>query len=326
VIESSGTTLLRPAGAGDAPGAARTVVTARDREAFPDASAPEQAAGDPRQGFGAVARTILLTLAFTTLAFVLYLVLGTALQHHAAQTSRFAHFRGKLASGTAPISPVDDHGHALALGTPIAVLRIPSLGVHEVVGEGTTGGVLASGPGHLRSTVFPGGAGTSVIYGRASAYGGPFRSISHLHRGTTIEVTTGAGTSAFRVVDVRHAGDRIPALAAGRARLTLVTASGMSFVPSGVVLADADKVGAPLAAAAPPFSAVPPSEQPLGIDTSSLFALVLWLQALLLVVAGAVWAWHRRSPSHAWLLFFAPAAFVATEVAAQITHLLPNLL
>ena len=64
----------------------------------------------------------------------------------------------------------------------------------------------------------------------------------------------------------------------------------------------------------------------IGIDKSDLIALVLWLAALVLIVAGAVWAWYRRSPAQAWLLFFAPAAFVATEVAAQITRLLPNLL
>ena len=97
-------------------------------------------------------------------------------------------------------------------------------------------------------------------------------------------------------------------------------------MPNGVVSVDADKVGTPLAGAAPPLTSVPASEQPLGNDTSSLFALILWLQVLVVIVAGAVWAWYRRSPAHAWLLFFAPAAFVATEVAAQITRLLPNLL
>jgi sortase A len=292
----------------------------------PEAEPTDPGAEHRLMSVGTLARTILLTLAFVTLAFVLYLAVGTALQHHAAQSGRFAHFRGKLAKGIAPVSPLDDKGHVLPLGTPIAVIRIPTLGLREVVGEGTTSGAMEAGPGHLRSTVFPGGAGTSVIYGRAGAFGGPFRGISHLSRGTRIEVTTGEGSAVFRVVDVRHAGDKIPALASGRARLTLATASGTRFMPSGVVLVDADKVGNAMASAAPPVSSVPASEQPLGIDKSDLIALVLWLAALVLIAAGAVWAWYRRSPAHAWLIFFAPAAFVATEVAAQITRLLPNML
>jgi hypothetical protein len=42
----------------------------------------------------------------------------------------------------APAGQVDDGGRLLALGTPVAVLDVPRIGVHEVVGEGTTAGVL----------------------------------------------------------------------------------------------------------------------------------------------------------------------------------------
>ena len=133
----------------------------------PDAGPPDPGIATRIVSVGTLARTMLLTLVFVTFAFVLYLVIGTALEHHAAESGRFADFRGKLAQGIAPVSPVDDKGHVLRLGTPIAVVRIPTLGLREVVGEGTTSGVLESGPGHLRSTVFPGGAGTSVIFGRS---------------------------------------------------------------------------------------------------------------------------------------------------------------
>jgi sortase A len=324
VTETYGSSLLEPsphAGERD-PDGGRTVVVTR---AVPDADAPAAPAVALYRG-RALWRTIALALAFAVFVFVGYVVVGTPLQHHAAQASRFAHFRGELARGVAPVAPVDANGKLLRLGAPIALLRIPSTGMHEVVSEGTTSSVLEAGPGHLRSSVFPGGAGTSVIYGRRAAYGGPFHGISHLKKGTRIEVTTGVGVAVFRVVGVRHAGDKIPPLASGGARLTLVTASGTPFMPSGTVAVDADLVGKPLAAAAAPGTAVPGPEKPLGTDTGALVGLVLWLQALLVIAVLATWTWHTRSPAHAWLLFFAPAALVATEVAAQLTRLLPNLL
>jgi hypothetical protein len=327
VSDTYGSSLLDPsphAGHRD-PDGARTIVVARAAPDDGDASEAADVSALPRGG-RAIWRTIALTLAFAVFVFIGYVLVGTPLQHHAAQARDFAHFRGQLARGVAPIAPVDANGKLLALGTPIAVLRIPSTGVHEVVGEGTTSSALAAGPGHLRSSVFPGGAGTSVVYGRAAAYGGPFGSISHLAKGTRIEVTTGVGLAVFRVVDVRHAGDKIPPLAAGGARLTLVTASGSAYMPSGTVAVDADLVGKPLAAAAAPGTAVPGPEKPLGTDTGALVGLVFWLQALLLIVALATWTWYTRSPAHAWLICFAPAALVATEVAAQLTRLLPNLL
>jgi len=158
--------------------------------------------------------------------------------------------------------------------------------VKEVVAEGTTSSVLAGGPGHLRNTVFPGGAGTSVILGRAAAFGGPFGQIGSLRKGARIIVTTQVGSSVFRVTDVREAGGLAHPARPGAARLTLGTASGTAFVPSGVLWVDADMAGKPLAVDSPPITVLPTSETPLGIDTSTLWALFFWLEALAALVAG----------------------------------------
>lgn len=267
-----------------------------------------------------------MTLAALTLGLGLQIVVGSSLEHRTAQTIAFDRLRNELAQGTAPTGPFVSKHRLLPLGTPIALIKIQSLRVQEVVGEGTTGSVLMSGPGHLRSTVFPGGAGTSVIYGRAAAYGGPFGQIGHLHRGERITVTTAVGTSTFRVLDVRKAGDRVKLPVAGKARLTLGTATGTPFVPSGVVWVDADLVGTPLAASAPGVSTVPADEQPLGNDTSTVWALVLWLEALLVALAGAVWTWHRRGHAQAWMIFSAPTILVGYFVADQIVRLFPNMM
>jgi LPXTG-site transpeptidase (sortase) family protein len=214
----------------------------------------------------------------------------------------------------------------MALGTPMAIIRIPSIGVDQVVVEGTTGSVLADGPGHYRSTVFPGGAGTSVILGRQAAYGGPFGRIAELHKGARITVVTQVGTSVFRVVDVRPGGTRERLAPATKARLTLGTASGTSFVPSGTVWVDADKVGPALASFRPAVHTVPESQRPMGLDTGTLGFLALWAAALVVVFAGAVWAWRRRGHAQAWIIFSAPLVLIWMFLVDQIARLLPNLL
>jgi LPXTG-site transpeptidase (sortase) family protein len=257
---------------------------------------------------------------------VLQLTVVSRLEYRSAQTSLFNAFRTELALGTAPLGPVGADHHLLPLGTPIATVAIPAIGVRAVVVEGTTASVLAKGPGHLRNTVFPGGAGTSVILGRAAAYGGPFGRIAELQRGQVITVVTQVGTSHFRVVRVRPAGAKVRPLAAGSSRLTLGTASGPAFAPSGVVWVDADKVGAPLASATMPVIQLLPGEAPLATDTSTLWALLLWMEALVVLLAGAVWTWRRWGRAQAWVVFVAPMLLVWTFIADQIARLLPNLL
>jgi LPXTG-site transpeptidase (sortase) family protein len=273
-----------------------------------------------------IVRIAFLTLSVLTLGLVLNLAVASGLEYHAAQAQAFNTFRDQLAAGTAPIGPLGGDHRLLAPGAPMALLEIPSIGVKDVVGEGTTGQVLMSGPGHLRSTVFPGGVGTSVIFGRAEAYGGPFAHISQLRAGALIKVTTGVGTSLFRVTDVRHAGSVVPNLAAGRGRLTLATATGSSFIPTGVVWVDARLTSRPLPAAAPVSGVVSAAERPLATDTAGLWALALWLVVLALVLGGAVWAWHRRGHVQAWIIFTAPVVLVAYFVADHVALLLPNLM
>jgi sortase A len=274
----------------------------------------------------AVVRPALIVVAVLAFGLVLQLTVVSSLAHRSAQASLYNQLRTELALGTAPLGPVDPQGHAIAPGTPIALITIPSIGVKQVVVEGTTSPALAKGPGHLRSTVFPGGSGTSVIFGRAAAYGGPFGRIPGLQKGDRVTVVTGVGTSVFRVVDVRHAGGKVKVAPAGTSRLTLGTASGSVYVPSGVTYVDAAKVGKPLAAQSPLVTAVLPSERPFGIDTSTLWALLLWLEAFALVLAGAVWTWRRQGHAQAWIVFTAPFLLVWMFIADQITRILPNLL
>jgi LPXTG-site transpeptidase (sortase) family protein len=167
-------------------------------------------------------------------AFIFQLLVLSPVQHARAQRISYAMLRSQLAQAIAPVGQVDADNRVLALGSPEALLEIPTLGLREVVGEGTTSGVLTAGPGHERDSVLPGQAGTSVIFGRKAAYGGPFRHLDRLRAGDRITVQTAQGSQRFTVIDLRRAGDPQPgALPTGAGRLTLVTATGSAYRPIG---------------------------------------------------------------------------------------------
>ncbi len=291
----------------------------------PDARAGRGAAFEAIEPVRYLAASSLAVLAVVTLGVVVNLAVVSGIEHHTAQTRAFARFREELALGVAPTGQVDSRGRLLALGTPIAQIEIPAIGVNEVALEGTTTAVMMAGPGHLRDTVLPGEVGTSVVFGRATAYGGPFGALHRLHVGDRIKVTTGVGPSTFKVIDVRHAGSPLPQPPTS-ARLTLVTARGVPFVPSGLLWVDADIVGNPQPAPSLPLASVPHAELALAADTGNLWVLIFWLQAVLVVTVGAAVAWRSWGRARTWIVFTPPLALAAYYVTGQITHLLPNLM
>jgi hypothetical protein len=189
--------------------------------------------------------------------------------------------------------------------------------------------VLFDGPGHRRDTVLPGQQGTSVVLGRRAAYGGPFSDIDSLRPDDLIRVTTGNGVFEFRVTGLRQEGDPAPrTLAAGEARLTLVTAAGRPFMPAGTIRVDALLTGeAAIGAARTVTSAtLPDREQIMGTDSRTLWALALWLQAMLALSAAMVWAWHRWGRAQAWITLLPPLMLVGILAAGEAARLLPNLM
>lgn len=274
-------------------------------------------------------RAVLVFLFILSFTAAAHLVIVSSLQHSASQSRSFASFRGALARGVAPIGPTDEAGNVLAMGTAVALLQIPSIGVDEVVAEGTSAGVLFDGPGHRRDSPLPGQVGTSVVFGRRGAFGGPFSDVPDLRVGDAIRVTTGQGVFDFKVTGVRYAGDPVPAAPeAGTSRLLLVTAAGRPFLPEGVVRVDAELDGQ--AVVGPPrlvpSANLPEEERIMAGDWRRLWALALWLQALIALSVVAVWAWHRWGRAQTWVVFLPPLLLVGLLVADEASRLLPNLL
>ena len=276
-----------------------------------------------------LARGGLLSLAALLLGVTAQLLLVSGVQQHSAQHAAFDELREQLALGTAPVAQTDQQGKLLAPGTPVALIDVPKLGLSQVVFEGTDSAVTTDGPGHRRDTPMPGQAGTSVLMGRAAAYGAPFGHLAGLAPGDTFTVTTGQGKASYQVIDVRRAGDPAPAaVATGKGRLVLVTATGPRFMPSGILRVDADLVSAPFQtpAAVIRSGTLPDSEQPLARPSGVPWPLVLWLQALLLAAVAAVWTWHRWGRHQTWIVFAPVVAVLGLQVATRTTELLPNLL
>lgn len=283
-----------------------------------------------RDGIGwYLARSVLSMVAMCLLALTANLVVLSHLQHASAQHILLDQLRIELANGVAPVQAVDPSSHQLiAEGSPVGILRIPDLGVNEVVVFGSTSGVLTKGVGLRRDSVFPGQLGTSLILGRAAAYGGPFSDLGKLLVGNTFSVTTGQGIQHFAVVAMRRAGDHLPPLPPSGSRLTLITATGSAFLPSGLLRVDADLVGkvqpTPLHAVA--AGALRSAELALAGDPTNIWYLVFALQALLIAVVAGVVAWRRWGHMQAWVVCAPLVLLAGLWVADNITVLLPNLM
>lgn len=297
----------------------------RRRKARVDASHPLP----PLSPRAQLARGVLVLLAVLCGSVVLQLVVLSGFQQRSAQQSKFDSFRAQLAKGTAPVASVNADNQALRPGTPVAYLEIPALGLRQVVLEGTSSGTMFDGPGHRRDSPFPGESGTTVIMGHRAIYGAPFSQIGDLQAGDAIRVTTGAGEFDYEVIGVRREGDPSPPkLEAGRGRMLLVTADGRPSVPDGVLRVDAELRGDAFSASKAAFApkALPASDAIMASDTTSLWALALWLQALLIAAVGFVWAWFRWGRAKAWIVGFPVLLLVGLMAADQVARLLPNLL
>jgi sortase (surface protein transpeptidase) len=260
--------------------------------------------------------------------FLINLTLLSQLQHVVAQQELRADLADQLAAGSAPVSEGTFDNVLLSDGDPVARLEIPSIGVDQIVVEGTSSASLTKGPGHRRDTFLPGQAGTSVLMGRATAYGGPFGRIQELPPGESISVITGQGEHIYRVLGVRYAGDPSPSFKPGTGRLVLETARGGPYMPSGVVRVDAELVSE-VKADGPrrtTFATLDPPDKELASDFGTVWALVFACQFLLLAEVACVWSLRRFGRAKTWVVFVPVLLFSGLLVADQLTRLLPNLM
>jgi sortase A len=264
-------------------------------------------------------------VALVCLWAVAHLLFFGNVSHARDQDLLFHEYRSELAALTAPTGP------GAEAGDPVALMTIPAIGLDEVVVEGTAAGDLMAGPGHLRTTVIPGQAGQSVVFGRSTTYGAPFRRIDELEPGDEIKIVDGQGEITLSVIGVRHDGDPFaPPLEEGAARLTLVTSEGhgplAALSPGKTVFVDADAgEGFPSPGVVNP-EALPPSEAAMARGTEALPTFCLCLLLLTTLVVAIVAARQRWSLPLVWVVAAPVAVALAWATTDAAMRLLPNLI
>jgi sortase A len=281
----------------------------------------------PRQGddLWTVVSTAGAMVAIVCLWVVGQMLFLSSFAENRSQELLYREFRVAIAGDPNIVPPI---GPTTPVGDPVALLSIPRIGVSQVVVEGTASGDTLAGPGHLRKTVLPGQAGTSVVYGRAATYGGPFRDLGELRPGDDINVVMAQGEVHFKVVNVRRAGDLYSQpVAAGGARLVLGTAEGSgplaALSPSSVLYVDADATKGFIPPSGLPAT-VPDPEQIMHSDHGAFPLLALHLALLLAATLGVVVARQRWSAPLVWIVAAPVAVALAWSTTDVVMRLLPN--
>ncbi len=159
-----------------------------------------------------IAGRVLIGAGVLLLLFTAYQIWGTSIQESHTQAglrtqlqaeSGSAQIRRALAQATAldrlptgpPVTapPTQDPPE----GDPIGDIRIPVIGINQVVVEGTNTADLRKGPGHYIGTPLPGQGGNASIAGHRTTYGHPFYNLDSVKVGDPIVLTTLQGIFVY---------------------------------------------------------------------------------------------------------------------------------
>ncbi|MEW6476138.1 MAG: class E sortase [Actinomycetota bacterium] len=141
------------------------------------------------------------------LLFVAYQLWGTGLYTSRQQGSLRSEFNAKLkAAEASPTTSTTVDPLRLPppppSGDTVAHIRIPKIGVDQLVVQGVGLADLRKGPGHYPETPLPGEQGNAAIAGHRTTYGAPFNRLGELVDGDEILVTTLKGSFTYTVARV----------------------------------------------------------------------------------------------------------------------------
>ncbi|MFZ4584339.1 MAG: class E sortase [Acidimicrobiia bacterium] len=293
-----------------------------------------------REAIGFIGRA-LITIGLLLLGFVAYQLWGTDLFTSREQDSLKAQFEKQLAattttagggsaSTTAPAAPPET-----VPGDALGIIKIPKIGVDQVVINGTTRDDLRKGPGHYPETPLPGQLGNSAIAGHRTTYGAPFFDLDQLGAGDQIivQTVTGKYTYAVRETGVVNPNQvEIVANTPGSAQLTLTTcnpkysAAERLFVKAGLV---PDISSPPIPLSEPGQQATPKpqvaaaNKEGLSGEPGEANAAILW--GLAVAAVGAIWwFWfHRYHRWWTWLVGAIPFLAVLFVFYFHVERALP---
>jgi sortase A len=166
------------------------------------------------RALGVIGR-ILIGAGVVILLFAAYQVWGTSLQEahtqttlrhtlvHEAKSNQLeralsqAAAQDKLPTGPPVAAPTTQPP---AEGQPVGDIRIPKIGINQILVEGTNTQDLRKGPGHYIGTPLPGQVGNAAIAGHRTTYGHPFYNLDGVAVGDPIVVTTVQGVFVYDMV------------------------------------------------------------------------------------------------------------------------------
>jgi len=282
-----------------------------------------------------VAGRTLIILGVLILGFVAFELLGT----NVAEARNQSTLREALAVPPPPLDlavskplPEQPAPPPPPVGSAVARIRIPRLGLDKAVVEGVELSDLRRGPGHYANTPLPGQPGNSAIAGHRTTYGAPFFRLDEMKPGDPIFVSTVQGAFRYEVSKVFVVKpDKVDVLDPSVGdQLTLTTCNPrFSAAERLVVIAD---LKGPAAAPAPPPPGVNPNPavaaaeaEPIARevvgasgDPAELIPSALWATVVLaLGIAGAVLGrlWRR------WPARLLVAAPLLVSLWSFYTHL-----
>ena len=187
-----------------------------------------------------------------------------------------------------------------AVGHPIGLIEIPSIGIEKVAVEGASARRVEQGPGHDPASARPGEAGDVLIVGRRTSYGAPFAHLGRLANGDTIAITTARGRFTYRV-------DRNAQRASATSRRgTLTLATGASgFLSDRVVSVTAVLEGKPLLLGTKARAIRPVELSGIGgwfSDSGAWLWILLWGALLIGALVIAARAYRTTSARLTYLL------------------------
>jgi sortase A len=157
-------------------------------------------------------RRVLIGLGVLLLLFTAYQIWGTSVQEAHTQSGLRTQLQQETNSDavrralaeesaldklpTGPAVPAPSTA-APAEGNPIGDIRIPVIGINQVVVEGTNTPDLRKGPGHYTGTPLPGESGNVAIAGHRTTYGHPFYNLDSVKLGDPIVLTTLQGIFVY---------------------------------------------------------------------------------------------------------------------------------
>jgi sortase A len=269
---------------------------------------------------------VLIGAGIVLLLFTAYQVFGTSLQESHTQSalrstlakeSANAEIKRALAEADAldklPTGPpvIAPTVNPPAEGKPIGEIRIPKIGINQVVVEGTAAQDLRKGPGHYIGTPLPGEAGNSGIAGHRTTYGHPFYNLNEVKKGDPIVVTTVQGIFVYDTVrtQVVSPSDGKVLRNAFGAYLTLTTCNPRFSASTRLVvfakLAHSQLFPNSGLAPAPPQKLQ--SGDLAGNSNGQLLDAILW-GALTLAVGIAVLLVARRFRNQRWFIWLGGSA------------------